>query len=298
MGKQTPANINKRVLHEGIPYFITIFLSAFLLFQVQPLISRFILPWFGGTPAVWSTSLLFFQTILMGGYAFAHWLSANKNWQLQIYLSLLVISILVLLVLSVQWGSPMLPEDRWKPNTANYPFFRIIMILTISVGLPYFLLSSTSPLLQSWFKFLNPSRTPYRLYALSNFGSFLGLISYPFLFEPLFRLKEQAWIWSVLYLIYSLFCGFIAWRVFKSRSQNGLQELIPDAPKISFENNERNPTLIQKILWVMLSACASILLLSVTNQLTQEIAVIPFLWVLPLSLYLISFILCFWVSRT
>ena len=293
MGKLILTNAQKRDLPVIIPFFITIFLSAFLLFQVQPLISRFILPWFGGTPAVWSTSLLFFQSLLMGGYAFAHWLSANKKWQLQLYLVLLFFSFLMLLVLSAHWGSPLLPDDRWKPVTVNQPLLRIITILLVSVGLPYFLLSSTSPLLQSWLKFFNPKRTPFRLYALSNFGSFLGLISYPFLFEPLFRLNEQAWIWSVLYLIFIIFCGFIGWQVLKRQTRKQPQEMMSIASKTSTENSGRDPTLFRKVLWVMLAACSSILLISVTNQLTQEVAVIPFLWVLPLSIYLFSFIISF-----
>src|SRR6185312_11645913 len=149
---------------------VTVFLSAFLLFQVQPIMGRFILPWFGGTPAVWSVCLLFFQAALLAGYAYAHWLR-NARW---IHLALLAASLAFL---------PVVPI---RPAITENPSERILLLLAITVGGPYFLLSATAPLLQKW---LASERSPWRLYALSNFGSFLALLSYPFLVEPYVRLK-------------------------------------------------------------------------------------------------------------
>ena len=173
---------------------VTIFLSAFLLFQVQPIMGRFILPWFGGTPAVWSVCLLFFQAALLAGYAYAHWLRSSPR----IHIVLLAASL------------ALLPRDphpgRRLPGT---PSLRILLLLAITVGGPYFLLSATAPLLQKWSA---SERSPWRLYALSNFGSFLALLSYPFLVEPYVRLRTQAWVWSGLYVAFALLCGWVGGR--------------------------------------------------------------------------------------
>ncbi len=271
---------------------ITIFISAFLLFQIQPLISRFILPWFGGTPAVWSASLVFFQTCLLAGYAYAHWLSSRKKGQPIFHLFLLASSVIILLISATSWGAPLLPAPSWKPPDETLPFARIILILAVSIGLPYFILSSTSPLLQSWFKYLVPSQIPYRLYALSNFGSLLALISYPVIFEPLLSLKEQSRIWSLSYVFFAGLCGYISMRVL-SVHQSASDSIVEVSPALISQGEARQPALFRKLLWIALPACTSILLLSITNQLTQEVAVIPFLWVLPLSIYLFSFTITF-----
>jgi len=274
-------------------FSITIFLAAFLLFLIQPLISRYILPWFGGAPAVWSTSLLFFQSLLLVGYAYAHWLTTKNHRFIWLHLGLLLISIIIFILSVDQWVSPLLPDANWKPSGSLQPILRILLILLVSVGLPYFLLATASPMLQSWFKFIHPRQTPYRLYAISNFGSLLGLISYPFILEPLFGLNVQSWVWSALYLFYAALLGYLSVQVFST-----LQKRFPASRKegISDPSPVRKvvvPPPFHKLLWVTLSACASILLLSVTNQLTQEIAVIPMLWVLPLGIYLFSYILTF-----
>ncbi len=280
---------------------ITVFLSAFLLFQVQPLISRYILPWFGGTPAVWSASLLFFQVLLLGGYGYAHWLSARAKVQMAFHQVLLAGSVLILLVTSLAWGVPLLPGSSWKPPDASVPLLRIVMVLLVGVGLPYFILSTTSPLLQSWFKFLYPQRTPYGLYALSNFASLLALISYPVIFEPVLALREQSKIWSLAYGFYVAGCIYLAFKVRSISKDNpsSRTENIPESPPPA---EPPRPSLSRKLFWISLPACSSILLLSITNQLTQEVAVIPFLWVLPLSVYLFTFTITFsgerWYRRT
>src|SRR5262245_3767566 len=192
-------------------YAAAIFTSAFLLFQIQPLISKRILPWFGGTPAVWTTCLLFFQTVLFAGYAYAHW----SNRRLKPELQALVHASLVLIALVF---TRALPNESWEPAGNERPIPQILLILAMSIGLPYFVLSATGPLLQAWFARSFPGRIPYRLYALSNIGSLLALASYPFFFEPTFDLASQAWLWTAGFTIYASLCAAIAWRIFKSTS--------------------------------------------------------------------------------
>ncbi|MBW1861185.1 MAG: hypothetical protein JRJ02_02265 [Deltaproteobacteria bacterium] len=174
-------------------YALTVFVSAVLLFQVQLMIAKYILPWFGGTPAVWSTCLLFFQVMLTGGYAYSHAIVSrfSTRRQSRVHLFLLSASIMLLVLQTIIWQSPLLPGAGWKHTGSDIPIIRILGLLTISVGLPFFLLSSTSSLLQVWFSQAFPARSPYKLFALSNAGSLLGLLSYPFLVEPNFGLGTQ-----------------------------------------------------------------------------------------------------------
>ena len=170
-------------------FALTIFTGAFLLFLVQPLIGKFILPWFGGSPAVWTTCMLFFQLALLAGYAYAH-LSARwlkPRFQALLHLFLLLAALIFL---------PITPGADWKPLSPAEPGWRILKLLLASVGLPYFVLSTTGPLMQEWFRRLNKGASPYRLYALSNLGSLLALVSYPFVFEPNLSRQTQAVIWS------------------------------------------------------------------------------------------------------
>ncbi len=180
-------------------YAATIFLSAFLLFQVQPLIAKIILPWFGGSAAVWSAAMLFFQVSLLAGYAYAHFLIGrlNSKRQMQVHGALLLVSLGLL---------PILPNPYWKPTVAGDPTARILILLAVTIGLPYFLLSSTSPLLQAWYVRRTGTKFPYRLFALSNFGSMLGLISFPFFVEPNLTSRQQAWGWSAIYVAFVLLC--------------------------------------------------------------------------------------------
>ena len=261
-----------------VPAFLfaaTILLSAFLLFQVQPLIAKLILPWFGGSAAVWTSCMLFFQMALLGGYGYAHWLNGRKgNSQTAVHLGLLAVSLLIL---------PILPSPWWKPAPGADPLLRIFGLLTATVGLPYFLLSSTSPLLQSWYSRANGGVMPYRFFALSNFGSMVGLLAYPVLVEPYLTAGQQAWMWSIAYGLFVVVCATVAFRSRTGHAEEAAAP-VPAGPA---------PTWGDRALWIALAACASALLLAVTNHLTQNVAAIPFLWVVPLSLYLVSFILCF-----
>ena len=277
-------------------YAGSVFLSAFLLFQLQPLIGKYILPWFGGTPAVWSTSMLFFQVLLTGGYAYAYWLAGRPVPRRQgiIHLAVLALSLALLVVLGLSWSSPITPGMGWRPAGANQPTWNVFRILAAAVGLPYFILSTNSVLMQAWFSRDFSARSPYRLYALSNAGSLLALVTYPFLIEPLLALQTQARAWSWGYLGFALLAGYGALRALRAAPAVGNG---PSAPEKASAAGEPRPGLVSRILWVALPTCASVMLLATTNQICQEVAVIPFLWVLPLTLYLLTFILCFSSSR-
>ncbi|MSO21438.1 MAG: hypothetical protein EXQ56_13475 [Acidobacteria bacterium] len=265
-------------------YAVTIFLSAFLLFQVQPLIAKIILPWFGGSAAVWSASMLFFQLLLLGGYAYAH-LSIRflkSRAQMQLHLALLAVSCLLL---------PILPSPSWRPTEAGDPTLRILLLLAATIGLPYFLLSSTSPLLQAWFVRRTGSSVPYRLFALSNFGSMLALVSYPFLVEPRLGTRPQAYTWTGVYVVFAAVCAFTAWV-----SRESVETSFATEVNTNGEATER-PTAWQLIFWVVLAACASVLLVSITNHMSENVAPIPLLWILPLTLYLLTFIFAFESDR-
>ncbi|MBN2021276.1 MAG: fused MFS/spermidine synthase [Pirellulales bacterium] len=263
------------------PYALAILLGSFLLFQVQPLVGKYILPWFGGTPAVWTTCMLSFQVLLLVGYAYAHgiatWLRPRRQGML--HLVLLAGSVLLL---------PITPSDAWKPMGDESPTWRILCLLVASIGAPYVILASTSPLMQSWFSRTEPGRSPYRLYALSNVGSLAALVSYPFLVEPALRLGVQAWSWSIAYGAFVLLCGICAVRICC------VKEVAPaGAIQETQQEPAARPAGVDQLLWLGLSACGSVLLLATTNQMCQEVAVVPFLWVLPLALYLLTFIICF-----
>ncbi|HLK67467.1 MAG TPA: fused MFS/spermidine synthase [Bryobacteraceae bacterium] len=257
-------------------YAVTILVSAFLLFQVQPIIAKIILPWFGGSAAVWTTCLLFFQMVLLLGYLYAHAVIRYLKPRTQMILHA------VLLVVSAA-ALPIYPKLSWKPSGTEEPTLAILLLLAMSVGLPYFLLSTTGPLLQAWYARSFKGSMPYRLYALSNAGSMFALISYPVLFEPKMTTHQQAWMWSIAYGVFVAVCGLTAFR-------SGTVPLVEDT---SAEGTAEHPGLRQYVLWVSLPACASVLLLAITNHLSQNVAAIPFLWVLPLSIYLLTFILCF-----
>ena len=272
-----------------LAYALTIFLSAFLLFQVQLVIAKYILPWFGGTPAVWSACMLFFQVALLAGYAYAHLVvrRLGARRQAPLHVAVIAASICLLAGQFLLWRSPLLPPAGWKPDGSALPVLRILGLLLVSVGLPFFALSATSPLLQAWFGRTHPGRSPYRLYALSNAGSMLGLLSYPFLVEPALALTAQAWAWAGCYAVFVFGC---AWCAIRSATAEGPAPADGAAPN---EGDSGSPARGRRLLWFALAACASVLLLATTNQMSEEIAVAPFLWVLPLSLYLLSFIVCF-----
>lgn len=238
------------------------------------MIAKIILPWFGGSSAVWTTCLLFFQAVLLLGYVYAHWLTNRfcSRAQTRIHLALLALGIL---------GLPILPKDNWKPSGPESPMLNILLLLGATVGLPYFLLSTSSPLLQAWYAQGRTVAKPYRLFALSNAGAMLALATYPVLVEPFFSTWHQAIGWSLGFAAFSALCATLALRP-KS-------EAVPRQP----HDPQVGPSWTVHALWVALTACASTLLLAITNHLTQNVAAIPFLWILPLSVYLLSFILCF-----
>ncbi len=264
----------------SICYASTVFLSAFLLFLVQPLLGKFILPWFGGSPAVWTTAMLVFQVLLFGGYLYAHLMSRlSMRWQGTLHMLLLLAAMAML---------PIAPGTDWKPTVTEWPTLRIVGLLTVCVGLPYFLLSATGPLIQSWHGRTHAGRSPYRLYALSNVGSLLALLAYPLAFERMFSKSAQSDIWSVSFALFAVVCSgcaVLAWRSSIESAANRADSLD--------EMSVAKPGSHQIGLWFGLAATASVLLLATTNQVCLDVAVVPFLWVAPLALYLLTFILCF-----
>jgi hypothetical protein len=260
-------------------YATTIFLSAFLLFLVQPVIAKQILPWFGGAAAVWAICLVFFQSVLLFGYAYADWTTRRLTPRRQawVHMALLALSLALL---------PIIPDARWKPAAESEPTVMILGLLAATIGLPYFLLSTTSPLLQAWFWQRFRHAAPYRLFALSNFASLLALLSYPVAIEPLLTLAAQSWSWSMGYVVFALLCAATALASTRSATAAPAEAAAAATPAAA-------PAAGERALWVALSAMGSCMLLAVTNHLTQNIASIPFLWVVPLSIYLVTFILCF-----
>jgi hypothetical protein len=242
--------------------------------------------------------MLFFQIILLGGYLYAHLLSVCLKARAQ------VITHTVLLAASLLF-LPISPSDSWKPTSDQSPLLHILLLLLATVGGPYFMLSSTGPLMQKWFSQTSPGRSPYRLYALSNTGSLLALLSYPFVFEPWLTLRHQVFSWSAVYGGYVLLAGWCAaglWKVSNSEAslvtstETNSAELTTAA-----DNRVPRPGIASMLLWLGLAASSSAMLLATTNQLCIDVATVPFLWVLPLGLYLISFIICFdspqWYDR-
>lgn len=271
-------------------FALTIFVSAFLLFQVQLIVAKQLLPWFGGSAGVWNTCLVFFQLLLLAGYGYAHAGMGrfSSQWLSRVHIGLLVVSVMLLAVFALKWRSPIYPSAIPRPEAVTSPMWHILALLSVSVGLPFFLLSTTGPLLQAWFSHAHPGESPYRLYALSNLGSLLGLLTYPLLFEPSLSLRNQGRVWTAGYLLFASAGVVCALWGAAARRDN-------EAIAASGENrvSELRPSLGERLQWFGLAACGCVMLLSVTNLICQEIAVVPFLWVLPLSLYLISFIVCF-----
>ncbi|HEY1555201.1 MAG TPA: fused MFS/spermidine synthase [Kofleriaceae bacterium] len=254
-------------------YAVTIVASAFLVFAIQPLVTKQILPWFGGSAAVWTACLVFFQLVLLAGYAYAHaitrWLS--RRAQLAVHAALLVASCALL---------PVVPSPSWAEAAPADPSLRILALLAATIGLPYFALSATSPLLQAWLAGRGAER-PHRLYALSNAASLAALVGYPFVIEPNLGLHAQAWIWSACYVGFALAC--LACAVANRRGT--------DAP---LAGSPREPLRARTVAhWIALSACSSALLAAITNHLGAYVAAIPLLWVAPLAIYLATFALAF-----
>lgn len=265
-------------------FAVTVVLSAFLLFLVQPLVGKVVLPWFGGAPAVWTTCLLFFQVVLLGGYAWSHLVVRRLEgaWQRRAHLLLLAVAVLVLVATTLWWGAPLVPTDSLRPTGSDAPTRSLLALLALSVGLPYFALSSTGPLLQAWVAQRVPAATALRLYAASNVGSLAGLLAFPLALEPVWPLRTLAWAWGAGFLLFAAACASVAW----------------GAPVVPRDEASAQPLAPRTIgAWVTLAALPSALLLAMTNHLTQDVAPIPFLWVLPLVLYLVSFVVTFDTDR-
>jgi SAM-dependent methyltransferase len=257
----------------------TIFISAFLLFLIQPIFAKLILPWFGGSAGVWTTCLVFFQTALLLGYLYAHLVASRLSPRVQVFVhsGLLIVALFLL---------PVVPASSWRPNGGANPAWHILLLLTAVLGLPYFLLSTTGPLLQSWYARKWPGSHPYRLFALSNAGALLALVAYPIWIEPTLPTRIQDVDWSAAFAGFALLCGATAWLSLSS------------GEPVERDNEPAEPpTNADRITWIALAAGGSMLLLSITNQMTQNVAGVPFLWILPLTIYLLSFILCFESSR-
>jgi hypothetical protein len=255
-------------------------LGAALLFAVELMTAKAILPWFGGSADVWTTCMLFFQAVLLLGYLYAD-LAARRLpplRQARLHLALLALSLLLL---------PVLPGPSWKPTVSGSPVGRILLTLAGTVGLPCLLLSATSPLLQARFALLHPGRSPYRLFALSNLGSFLGLLLHPLLLEPSFTLRGQDLLWSLMYALFVVLCGFILLRRVPPPAVGDAGAAAP-VPPLS-----PSPPRGRVLLWLLLAWAPSTLLLAVTGHISQNLAAVPLLWMVPLLLYLISFVAAF-----
>ena len=273
------ASRNRLVL---IVYTAAIFVSALLLFSVQPLFTKMVLPRLGGSPAVWSVAMVFFQSLLLGGYAYAHFLMKLRNRVLPVavHLVLLVVALLTLpLSIAGGWG---------EPPTSGYAFW-LLGLFAISIGLPFFALAANNPLLQAWFvRTGHPSGPdPYFLYASSNIGSFLALLSYPVLLEPMFTLRTQNLIWTGGYgllIVLIAACGALLLRSPANAAILNMPVDDPDAPA---------PSWMLRARWIFLAAVPSGLLIAVTAHISTDVAAAPLLWVLPLSLYLLTWVLVF-----
>ncbi len=261
-----------------------VFLGAFLLFQIQPMISKYILPWFGGAPLVWATCLVFFQLTLLGGYAYAHLLVSRvpPRGQALVHAALLLLALAAL---------PGTPAESWKPSGSELPTTRILAMLLTSIGLPYFVLSSTSPLVQAWIARHRHGIVPYRLFSLSNLASIFGLLSYPFLIEPAIGLRQQFSVWSALYTVYTACMLALIAYTFLRRQAAAFAG--PSESALAEEDTSIGSPWKRRFTWIGFAACPSLLFLAVTNHLTEDVAPVPFLWVLPLVIYLLTFVICF-----
>jgi len=279
-----------------MPLFATtILLSAFLLFLVQPIIAKEILPWFGGGSAVWTVCLAFFQVVLLAGYAYAdaitRWLPPRRQALLHA----------ALLAISLAW-LPIIPHASLAPSGDTDAAARILVLLAATIGLPYFLLSSTGPLLQKWIAPRFAQHSVYRLFALSNLGSLVGLLAYPFAIEPTTGTTLQSMLWSAGYVAFAALCAYEAWQAATGAAATPAEPDTPRAPATAAAGAgpaaakgapPRPPAWLDIALWVALAALGSAVLLAGTSHITQNVAAVPFFWVVPLALYLLSFIVAF-----
>ncbi len=281
MSASTVGSLPKARVYRTPLYAVTVIVGACLLFLVQPLIAKIILPWFGGTSAVWSAVLVFFQACVLGGYSYAHWLTTRISPKRQslIHAGLLIVSCLLM---------PILPAESLRPDGSGDPALQILWLLTVTVGLPSLMLSATSPLLQFWYMRRTGSGPPYWLFAWSNAGSLLALLSFPLMLEPAFTSRALAMGWSALFVAFAALCIGLAYL----NSKQALPQST-DAASSTAQAKVIAPTAWRMALWLLLSGCASGLLVTVSANLSANVAPIPLLWVVPLALYLLTFILAF-----
>ncbi|MCF3652169.1 fused MFS/spermidine synthase [Synoicihabitans lomoniglobus] len=260
-----------------LPFAVAIFLGAFLLFLVQPIMGRYLLPEFGGSPSVWTTCLLFFQTALLVGYAYAHVLTKYlaARHQVAVHLGLLMGAFL--------WLPPM-PDAIDPGDASTSPIGQVLRLLITHVGLPFVLLAATGPLVQRWFSDTFPHRSPYRLYALSNVGSLLALVAYPFVIETTLTRAHQAWGWAIGFVGFTVVCF---WCGRTRRATGGVAEVAPVAEATP------PPTIRQMAHWLVWAGLATGLLAATTETLTLDIAAVPFLWLAPITVYLLTFVVTF-----
>jgi hypothetical protein len=283
-----PANSQRTRRFEWLLFAATTTLSAFLLFLVQPLVAKHILPWFGGAPAVWNVCMAFYQSALFGGYLYAHFLITRVPAARQFWLhGALVIAAIALL--------PVLPAESWRPAGAAAPGARIFLMLISSVGLPFIALAGTGPIVQALFAKRFPSSSPYPLYALSNFGSLIALLCFPFVLEPWLSVSAASPLWSGGFAISGSAVLACVWLVGSRGS--AATRLIAGATGQANRSARARVGVEQRIAWLLLPACAVVLLMGVTNLLCLDVASVPLLWVVPLALYLSTFILCFASER-
>lgn len=272
-------------------------LGSALLFQLQPLVAKWFLPWFGGGASVWTACMLFFQVALVGGYLWAHGITSRRKPRRQavLHLGLLLLAVAGLAAGALAWPSPLTPGPSFKPGPESAPLPRLLGLLALSTGLPYLTLATTGPLLQAWFVRLAPGRSPYPLYAVSNAGSLLGLLSYPLLVEPRLDVPTQAWLWAGGFALYGLLVAVAA--LAQARDGMPAPEAAREEPAEGSSPSDGGGTGSAPGWWLAYSATASLALLAVTNRLTLDVAPVPFLWVAPLTIYLATFIACFGRSR-
>ena len=276
-------------------FALTMFVSATLLFLVQPMIGKFVLPLLGGTPAVWNTCMVFYQALLLLGYYYAHKstssLPAKKQTTVHAVVLLSALGVLLVAAMLTANNSPIPIVKSLSPQGDDYPFFGVIVLLTAAIGLPFFVVSTSAPLLQKWFAETGhpASKDPYFLYAASNFGSLLALIAYPAVVEKNLRLIHQAWVWAIGYgilVVMVMMCARVVRRgpMMVERPRKEQVPVVVDDPE---------PSPLRKLRWLGLAFVPSSLMLGVTTFVSTDMASIPLLWIIPLSLYLITFIIVF-----
>lgn len=277
----------------------TLFTSASLMFVLQPLFGKILLPLLGGSPAVWNTCMVFYQSILFLGYLYAHAISTRikQHRQIQVHTAIILVSFLAL---------PLALPENTAPPTESNPTFWLLWVLGAAIGLPFFVVSTTAPLIQKWFAHVghHTSHDPYYLYAASNTGSLIALLSYPFLIEPSIGLGAQKTYWGIGYFLLCVLiagCAFILW---KSNLKTNLDEEVTVGDRIPYEEqldaagsaavaDDKEPDFYTKLHWFALAFVPSSLLLGLTNFISTDIASVPLLWIIPLTLYLLSFVIVF-----